>query len=119
MRRHMTRMRCALAAYLLACAGAKNVTWSNVLPRHNVTGDIMDAHDGSYNQWGGPGTPWYYYAMGYGTCKQGQDLCHGCGYGYSWIGVWRSEDLSDGSWTLLGEARRDDGSWPQQAQVQA
>jgi hypothetical protein len=32
-------------------------------------------------------------------------MCHGCGYGYSWIGV------SNGSWTLLHDAR-DDG-WPQ------
>ena len=46
---------------------------------------------GSYNQWT-PGGPWYYYAMGYGTCKQGGDMCHGCGYGYSWIGVWKSAD---------------------------
>jgi hypothetical protein len=38
-------------------------------------------------------------------------MCHGCGYGYSWIGVWKSEDMSNGSWTLLHDAR-DDG-WPQ------
>jgi len=88
---------------------AKNVTWSNIGYRVNKTGEIMDAHDGSYNQWT-PGGPWYYYAMGYGTCKQGQDMCHGCGYGYSWIGVWRSPDMSNNSWTLLRDAR--DGTWP-------
>lgn len=38
------------------------VNISNAAPRHNVTGNIMDAHDGSYNQWT-PGGPWYYYAM--------------------------------------------------------
>ena len=87
------------------------MTWSNVVPRRNATGDIMDAHDGSYNQWGGPGTPWYYYAMGYGLCTQGQDMCHNpCGYGYSWIGVWKSPDMSNGSWALVREAR--DDSWP-------
>lgn len=86
------------------------VTISNVEYRRNVTGEIMDAHDGSYNQWS-PGGPWYYYAMGYGNCQQGQDLCNGhCGYGYSWIGVWRSPDMSNGSWTLLREAR--DDTWP-------
>eukprot|EP00041_Stephanoeca_diplocostata_P006460 m.85945 g.85945 ORF g.85945 m.85945 type:complete len:515 (+) comp16372_c0_seq2:119-1663(+) len=87
----------------------KQVSISNVLPRTNVTGDIMDAHDGSYNKWS-PDGPWYYYAMGYGTCKQGGDMCHGCGYGYSWIGVWKSTDMSNGSWALLHDAR--DDSWP-------
>lgn len=48
--------------------------------------------------------------QGYGTCKQGGDMCHGCGYGYSWIGVWTSPDMSNGSWTLQREAR--DDSWP-------
>eukprot|EP00750_Incisomonas_marina_P024323 INCI5106.1.p1 GENE.INCI5106.1~~INCI5106.1.p1 ORF type:complete len:541 (-),score=63.93 INCI5106.1:109-1731(-) len=104
---------------VLLQVNAKEITWSNVVPRHNVTGDVMDAHDGTYNQWGGPGTPWYYYAMGYGLCEQGQDMCHECGYGYSWIGVWKSDDLSDGSWELLGEAREADGSWPQQSEVSA
>jgi hypothetical protein len=85
------------------------VSISNVDYRTNVTGDIMDAHDGSYNQWT-PGGPFYYYAMGYGTCKQGGDMCHGCGYGYSWIGVWKSSDMSNGSWTLVREAR--DDTWP-------
>ena len=99
-----------LLPLVLALAAGKSVTISNVAYRHNVTGAIMDAHDGSYNQWT-PGGPWYYYAMGYGTCKQGQDLCHSpCGYGYSWIGVWKSPDMSNGSWTLLREAR--DDSWP-------
>lgn len=69
----------------------------------------MDAHDGSYNQWT-PGGPWYYYAMGYGTCKQGQDMCHHCGYGYSWIGIWKSESMANGTWELVREAR--DESWP-------
>jgi hypothetical protein len=38
------------------------VTISNVLPRVNTSGQIIDAHDGTYNQWT-PGGPWYYYAM--------------------------------------------------------
>lgn len=37
-------------------------------------------------------------------------MCHGCGYGYSWIGVWKSTDMSNGSWTLMHDAR--DDSWP-------
>ena len=98
------------AALLLQFVTAKQVNISNTEHRYNVTGDIMDAHDGSYNQWT-PGGDWYYYAMGYGTCKQGQDMCHTpCGYGYSWIGVWKSPDMSNGSWALVREAR--DDSWP-------
>ena len=30
--------------------------------------------------------------------------------GYSWIGVWKSEDMSNASWTLVREAR--DDTWP-------
>ena len=93
-------------------ATTKNITISNLKPRTNITGEIMDAHDGTYNQWE-PNGPWYYYAMGYGTCKQNQDMCNNknhCGYGYSWIGIWKSKDLSNGSWELIREAR--DATWP-------
>eukprot|EP00656_Telonema_subtile_P013372 TRINITY_DN16795_c0_g1_i1.p1 TRINITY_DN16795_c0_g1~~TRINITY_DN16795_c0_g1_i1.p1 ORF type:complete len:403 (-),score=80.30 TRINITY_DN16795_c0_g1_i1:31-1239(-) len=112
----LLRVTCAALLLVLMTPGTdgKSVTFSNVLPRYNVTGEIMDAHDGSYNQWT-PGGPWYYYAMGYGECKQGQDMCHDCGYGYSWIGVWKSPDLSNGSWTLVRDARevRGKGGWPE------
>jgi hypothetical protein len=101
----------ALQLLLLAfpSVGAVLVNISNIHFRHNTSGHVMDAHDGSYNRWT-PDGPWYYYAMGYGTCKQGQDMCHHCGYGYSWIGVWKSDTMQDGSWTLVREAR--DDSWP-------
>lgn len=59
------------------CA-AVAVNISNIHYRMNTSGSVMDAHDGSYNRWT-PDGPWYYYAMGYGTCKQGGDMCHGCG----------------------------------------
>lgn len=110
------RLYAAVLATLPLSAQAKSVTISNVWPRHNVTGDVIDAHDGSYSQWT-PGGPWYYYAMGYGTCKQGQAHCHGCGYGYSWIGVWQSPDMSNNTWKLLREAR--DDTWPKQDGVGA
>ena len=58
--------------------GAVTVNISNIHYRMNTSGSVMDAHDGSYNRWT-PDGPWYYYAMGYGTCKQGGDMCHGCG----------------------------------------
>eukprot|EP00664_Eupelagonemidae_sp_cell27_P005789 gene5789-4941_t len=111
----MAARRAGALLWALLLAGApggvraKAVTISNTAARRNTSGQIIDAHDGSYSQWT-PGGPWYYYAMGYGTCKQGGPHCHGCGYGYSWIGVWRSADMSNNSWTLVREAR--DDSWP-------
>ena len=97
------------ALVFLPGAFAILVNISNIDYRRNTTGDIMDAHDGSYNRWT-PDGPWYYYAMGYGTCMQGGDKCHGCGYGYSWIGVWKSDTMANGTWTLLRDAR--DDTWP-------
>ena len=105
-------MLLVLLLTMLGTATSVNVNISNVNYRTNTTWHVMDAHDGSYNRWS-PTGPWYYYAMGYGTCKQGQDMCNGgthCGYGYSWIGVWKSETMADGTWTLVREAR--DDSWP-------
>ena len=124
----LQRSAAALLAVLLLCsappaATGKQVQISNTLPRRNSTGEIIDAHDGSYNQWGGPGTPWYYYAMAYSSCKeQAGDGCGGsarapgqaaCGYGYNGIGVWRSADLStNGTWELLTPEARLEGNWP-------
>eukprot|EP00927_Polykrikos_kofoidii_P051741 TRINITY_DN45532_c0_g1_i1.p2 TRINITY_DN45532_c0_g1~~TRINITY_DN45532_c0_g1_i1.p2 ORF type:complete len:395 (+),score=73.52 TRINITY_DN45532_c0_g1_i1:71-1255(+) len=100
------------ALCLLALHGAPSaaVLIDNTVAKRNITGEIMDAHDGTINQWEEGGS-WYFYAMGYGLVKQGGALCKaGIGYGYSWIGVWKSADLSDGSWELVREAR--DDSWP-------
>lgn len=48
----MNKMRVlSLVATLVAAANATRVIHSNVLPQVNTTGDIMDAHDGTYNQW--------------------------------------------------------------------
>ena len=58
-----------LLSTLLAIFRCTAITISNTSPRRNATGAIIDAHDGSYQQWGGPGTPFYYYAMGYAACK--------------------------------------------------
>ena len=44
-------------------------------------------------------------------------MCAGCGYGYSWIGVWKSDSMKNGTWTLLGEARADDGTWPEEVTI--
>eukprot|EP01047_Picozoa_sp_COSAG01_P018073 COSAG01_NODE_971_length_12373_cov_114.625957_5_plen_820_part_00 len=86
------------------------LTIDNTKARTNTSGQLMDAHDGSYARWE-PTGDWFYYAMGYGRCVQGRDRCqHGCGYGFSWVGVWRSPDMRNGTWMLVREAR--DESWP-------
>lgn len=109
-------MACVLTHASRALASTASVDMSalvaidNTKPRFNTSGQVMDAHDGSYARWE-PDGDWYYYAMGYGRCVQGRDRCqHGCGYGFSWVGVWRSPDLRNGTWTLVREAR--DASWP-------
>ena len=115
----MGRRLGVLAAVLHAVSGSGQqptpaavvtLTIDNTKPRCNTSGSVMDAHDGTVAQWE-PGGDWYYYAMGYGRCAQGRDRCqHGCGYGFSWVGVWRSPDLRNGTWALVREAR--DHSWP-------
>ena len=71
--RNSTASLVSLLAAMLGTTASVKVNISNINYRHNTTGQVMDAHDGSYNRWS-PSGPWYYYAMGYGTCKQGQDI---------------------------------------------
>ena len=59
----MTWCHCdALCIFVALTSRFTQVYISNVRPRFNTSGQIMDAHDGTYNQWT-PGGPWYYYAM--------------------------------------------------------
>ena len=51
---------------------ATTVRYSNILPRRDVHGDIIDAHDGNY-VWSADDQKWYYFAMGYG--KGMDQLC--------------------------------------------
>ena len=93
---------------------------SNVLPRLDTTGAIMDMHDG--NMVVRDGT-WYWYAAGYGGCKErlgpggapGPTGCaggfHGCGFfNNHTVNLFTSTDLV--SWTphgnVLPEANRVD-----------
>ena len=39
-----------LSTLLVACT-CTEITISNILPRVNTTGHIIDAHDGTYNKW--------------------------------------------------------------------
>jgi hypothetical protein len=80
-------------------------TFSNVAPRRDVTGKIMDAHDGSYRQFPASGTKlWYYYAMGYGLCTENNRSAthNGCGTTQNnTINLWTSPNLVD--WTFVAD----------------
>lgn len=76
------------------------VLHSNVLARRDVTGAIMDAHDGSYRMFNGL---WHYHAMGYGKCiENGKDAGGQCGSRTNnTINLWTSPDLR--TWTFVAD----------------
>lgn len=83
-----------------AAASAKLVTFSNIQPRLDATGSIINAHDGTTRRYS-PGGPFYYHAMSYGLCNEtGKvDGCTGdCIWGPNTAWTWASPDLSSGSW---------------------
>jgi hypothetical protein len=95
-------MRPLLTLVLVSACAAKLVTFSNVAPRVNMTGAIMNAHDGTTRRYT-PGGRFYYHAMGYPPCDEPGKIngCTPCIYGRNnSIAVWSSPDLSSGSWTL-------------------
>ena len=111
-----------LLAALVSCArvccaagaGAGVVNISNVLPRLDSSGAIMDMHDGNMVVKGGV---WYWYAAGYGGCRErpGSEGCaggfHGCGFfNNHTVNLFTSTDLVN--WTphgnVLPEANRVD-----------
>jgi len=87
----------------------KNVTISNISPRLDSNGNIMDAHDGDIIRYSADG-PYFFYAMSYGTCKEQPTGCYNatlgaCGFRLDHnISVWTSPDLSSGSWVFQGYA---------------
>eukprot|EP01051_Picozoa_sp_SAG22_P009466 SAG22_NODE_792_length_7198_cov_1.752641_2_plen_449_part_00 len=97
-------------------AGSKSVV-SNIAPRLDSNGSIMDAHDGNTVQFG-RGEPYYWYAMGYGKCIEdgrAANQTHGCGLrSNNTVGIWSSATLASGSWKLERMMRPSDGAsgWP-------
>ena len=86
----------------------KLIEIDNRKPRLDVDGNIINAHDGTYRRHGGY---WYYHALEYGLCKEppgkGCDgaSAHGCGFHRDHnVSIWRSPDLSSGSWERRGTA---------------
>lgn len=75
-----------IAASVLAMSHAVvggNVTISNILPRRDTTGAIIDAHDGNVLFDSASGQ-YLYYAAGYGSCQEPPGL-NGCA---SWCDGW-------------------------------
>ena len=106
-----------LALVQLQQCTSKLVTFSNIRPRHDSTGAIINAHDGTTQRFPSKGKGFrdatnsssddrlfYYHAMGYPDCPEPgtiQGCTHECVYNRTnSIAVWTSPDLSDGSWEL-------------------
>jgi hypothetical protein len=102
-----------LSTFLLAVllpSLAASTFFDNLAPRLDNTGAIMDSHDFSLRTY--PGDPSFYYmtSIAYGTCKEpagkgcDQTADH-CGFQFNHsINVWKSADLSSGSWQFVAEA---------------
>ena len=88
------------------CSGRK-ITIDNTKPKLSKDGDIVNAHDGTYRKIGGF---WYYHGAEYGLCHEPQK--HGCDktpdhcgfHNNHNVSVWRSTDLSSGSWEKVATA---------------
>lgn len=80
-------------------AVAAPVTVSNVAPRRDTSGALVNAHDGCLVQFS-PGGLFYQYGTVYGNCSQGGPVCNGkCGYFGSTFALYTSPDLVQ--WTLV------------------
>jgi len=99
----------ALAALCAAAASGAVSTVSNIAPRRTSDGAIIDAHDGNVIQ--DPHTPglYYYFAAGYGDCREPPGLngcaswCDGCGCGFFYnhsVNVYSTTDFA--TWTAHG-----------------
>ena len=87
-----------------ACA----VLIDNTQPKLDIHGKIVNAHDGTIRYMEGA---WYYHGAEYGLCPEPPKLgCdggthHGCGFhGDHNVSIWRSPDLSSGSWERVATA---------------
>eukprot|EP01043_Picozoa_sp_COSAG02_P092402 COSAG02_NODE_29022_length_577_cov_1.081590_1_plen_130_part_10 len=105
----------AITVRMAAAAVAEPATFSNIEPRRDTAGQIIDAHDGNYLFTNGT---WWYFAMGYGLCND-TGTVNGCdpSCGYSaanTVGVWSSPTLSNDNWTKRSEvlpyAKRPNGT---------
>ncbi|CAF0743942.1 unnamed protein product [Adineta steineri] len=90
---------------------AIQVTINNLKPRLDVNGVIIDAHDGSIQQFEKNGL-YYMHAMQYGLCEEPPNYgCDGagmpskCGFQMDHnISIWSSPNLTSGSWSYVGNS---------------
>eukprot|EP00041_Stephanoeca_diplocostata_P012805 m.215447 g.215447 ORF g.215447 m.215447 type:complete len:427 (+) comp19097_c0_seq3:50-1330(+) len=96
---------------------SKDVTVSNVQPKLDIHGNIVNAHDGTYRYFEGY---YWYHGAEYGLCnepaKRGCDQTPGrdgppypapghCGFQADHnVSIYRSKDLTSGSWEFMGRA---------------
>ena len=85
----------------------KHVFIDNKAPKLDIGGNIVNGHDGTYRFLDGA---WYYHAAEYGLCREpprrgcDQTPDH-CGFRNDHnVSVWRSPDLSSGSWARVATA---------------
>lgn len=102
----------SLLSIFIVLGRAKEITISNVEPRLDTNGNIINAHDGIMQQWHEDGN-FYWYAMGYAMCSEPKGL-NGCAdygpgindsCGFNWnhtVNLYISPDLSSGSWEFMG-----------------
>jgi hypothetical protein len=94
-----------LFAAIVNIVKCREVTISNVIPRRDTDGNILDAHDGSVFLYDGL---YYYYGPSYGLCTEppGPSGCTtwhpgGCGFQLNHnVSLYTSPDLS--VWTFRG-----------------
>jgi hypothetical protein len=76
----------------------REVTISNVIPRRDTEGNILDAHDGNLFLYDGL---YYYYGANYGLCREPPGPSGGCGFQLNHnVSLYTSPDLS--VWTFHG-----------------
>ena len=95
-------MRAIVPASWLLCAAALTARLSNVAPRLDVTGAIVNAHSGGLYRFprDAPGADLFYlYGTAYPMCHQAGHICEqSCGYYNNSFAVYTSPDLV--SWKL-------------------
>lgn len=99
----------SLALLLASCCSATFI--NNDSPRYDADGFIMDAHDFTLSKYPGREADGYYLvAVSYGGCREPTGMgcdqtSDKCGFQYNHtVNVWRSPDLSSGSWQFVSTA---------------
>jgi len=107
--RALRALRALLAFALAALPAARLVTFNNSAPMLDDTGAILDAHDQSMQRFS-PGGAYYRHAVAYGACLEPngtgcERTADNCGFRDDHrIVVYKSDDLSSGSWNFVAEA---------------